>query len=146
MRFNKMPLRAPKRDSDGDIIWKNRELAEPELESATVRLLLREAILQKPRSIDAQNDGVRSAQLWNQVERSKDGVIELKEPVYDWVHRLLNREVKPTPQEKEQGIEAMPYARRLWGTDWWLAVNSLKDIDSRQDPDTVEPAGDDAKG
>ena len=138
------PMRVPKRTDDGDIVWEDREKGIPQLVEADVKRILREVLLNIPKSIMYTNDPMRAAQMWNQMEGSSDGMVELKDKVYEWLDGVLKRQVPPTPQEKEHGQKEESYAMRMWGMSTWLVLNALKDKDAQQSIEDVEPANEKA--
>jgi len=131
--FSGKPLRVPKRDEDGNIVWKNEELkTEPEIAEADTLEVLRIISLNISREIQTSNDPLRVSQLWHRLDTTKDGIVELHDKLYDWLHRLLNREIPLTAVEKERGIKPIPYSQQLFSMNSAGVVRQLKDVDERK--------------
>lgn len=126
--------RTPRRDADGAVIFKNgcevclRPREGPldlEMEDATVATLLRELLLSFSssdylRSSQKPMDGRNAQKLWNQLDSSQgESNISLHQDQYDWLHRILAREV-PSP-----GQEARPVATILYGLSDYCITEQL---------------------
>ena len=139
-------MKLPERDADGDVVWENPDAKPeqriPKLIDADTKLALYTFVYARPNSIEAKNDSLRDTQLFNALERATNGQIELKDTVYDWIHRALGREVPVTPQAKEMDIKPRLYSYGLFGRDEFVALLQLKDLDER--PADILVAADDA--
>ena len=133
------PVRMPKRDEDGNVIWKDKDAQVPEMTEAKALDALW-LLTNIPRTIHAEKDRLRIPALANQLIHAEDAevaedakVIELTEKTYDWVHRVLNRELPLTAQEKEQGMKPLIFAESLFGTALAaLVIEHLKPLDVRK--------------
>ena len=128
------PLMLPTRDEDGELVPKNPDAPEgeqiAEMAKADTKLALETVVYALPRTIQAQADGTKAPQLLAAIDRAEDGKIEMHDKVYDWVHRVLNREVPIEKAEKDSGVHQLTYARRLFGLHADVVVAQLKDVDS----------------
>tara|TARA_Y100000310_G_C20653974_1_gene800978 strand:+ start:300 stop:776 length:477 start_codon:yes stop_codon:yes gene_type:complete len=144
--FRGKAIKLPKRDDDGDVDWETGTQDEdktPEnlpTESATTLTLLREVLLglqASPdlRGIQRAEDSRRAMSLWNSMERCEDGTLEVHDKVYEWLHRLLKRDIPISKEEKDAGLEPLSVASRLYSLNAWTVIDQLKDVDDRKDPD-----------
>jgi len=126
------PYLIPKRSDDGDVEWINLEQQLPDMEEATPSNLLRMIILTLPRTMQAQNDGQFSYQLWQDVLQA-DGTeyIKLHDKVYSWLHRLLNRQVPLSKEDKDSGITPKTLAIHYFGASDYTIIQQLKDKSDR---------------
>jgi len=153
------PWKVPLRDEDGEVVWEDKETETPKLVPADTFSLLHAAIFSIPPRIHAKNDGMRSQQLFNAIQRAKDrgavrattqdddsvqwtGRLVLHGEVYEWIQRVLAREVPITKAEKDMGLNARELASHLWGLSAYTILRQLTDVDSRkaeEDVDLEEP-------
>ena len=144
--LNGRPFRIPKRNEDGEVVFKEQtEEAkakgyekELELVEADTQSLLRMLTLMIPRSIQTTNDPLRVSQLWHRLDVPVDGNIQLHDKLYEWLHRLLNRELPLTAIEKEQNMRALPFSQHLWIMNARWIVEQLKEVDERKDLGELE--------
>lgn len=127
-------------DDDGEAIWKDAEKTEPELVPGDVKDVMQIALLNIPRSIQLGQDDLRVRQMWTQLDACPDGTVNLRDKTYNWFHRLLNREVPLTKEQKEQGVkEQRQYAVILFGYfNSHYIVEQLTDIDERKPFEELE--------
>lgn len=122
-------------DIDEDGRTKKDPKTDKEVEKkARVSDLMRIISLSIPRSIQAQNDPIRVYQIHNSLLKVKDGQpVELKDKVYDWLFRVLNREVPLTAEKVKEGLKPLSYAQELWAFNSACIIEQLKVPDERKD-------------
>ena len=133
--FAGKPMKGPKRDDNGEAVLKD---GNPEFIEMDTRALLREFILGlTPRgpygAVQKAIDSIRVHQLWNEMEASSDGVMELKPKVYEWLHDLLKRQLPLTKEQKDNGAEAQCLAQAYWGLHWAVITNQLLPKEKQED-------------
>ena len=143
------PYRVPELDDDGEAIEKEgaipacndcgRPETSPELvmKDGSVKDVLRLVIFSIPDSIQAKNDPLRVAQVWNQLEHS-NGAVELRDKAYDWLHRLMGREIPVTKARKDEGIKPKTYSAAFFGLSSAYILEQLKDVDERKSLDELD--------
>lgn len=141
------PIKVADIDEDGKIVWENEEKQIPVEVKANVGDLLKAIILNIPKELQAQNDSVRGASLWNSADKHKKnkagGKIVVHDKVYEWYHRVLNREIPVSKEAKDANIKPRSIAIRLWGISSDVVVEQLKDIDEKKTLDKLlEELGD----
>jgi hypothetical protein len=135
------PVTVVDTDEDGEIIWKNEKAGIPVEVDATVGDLLKTITLNIPKELQAQNDSIRAASLWNSADKKpknkSGGNIEVHDNVYTWYHRVLNRELPLTKEAKDANIKTHTIGIRLWGISSVVVIEQLKDMDSQQTVDQL---------
>lgn len=150
------PLKLPKRDEDGEVIWKDPDKkTEPETVDGDTWLVLEHLILtmngnELLRRVQKPNDGFNAATLWARVKASRDhgnGYIRVKEEQYKWLHSLLARSVPVTKEAQEQGSEKRSVQSHLFGLDDYSVKQALLSLDERKldEPDLDDDAPDSKK-
>jgi len=87
---------------------------------------------------------MRVHQLWNQLDRvNGDATIVLKDKTYDWLHKVLNREVPVTHEAKERGVKPRKYSMLLFSMSASHIINQLKDEDEKKTPEQIDEEADD---
>jgi hypothetical protein len=122
------PLRTPKRDQDGDIIWKTRcpvcdhpeDNTAPELESLDTIKAIRSLIFQMPNELRKPDDSQNSFYLLSQI-REQDGndTLTLQDAEYEFLHRVINREIPSDSDDQET------FGTALWGINSWVIIQQL---------------------
>jgi len=134
------PWRIPERDEDDEIVWKDPTAQVPEMKKADTLGVLWTVLFTIPPKLEKQNDPRRLQQAWNQMERAREqgnGEVEFSEKVYLWLHRLLNREMPLTEEEKREKLLPRTYARALFRGSAFAITEQLKPLDERVDPWSV---------
>ena len=136
------PWKSQKVGEDGEPVWKVEPTAGldgalrggvPELEDANTQMVLRSVLFSIPRSIQSLHDPMRVAVCFNEMEHNtKDGFIELKDKVYNWLHRLLKRELPLPRDQKDIGLQPLSYAQALWQLNAYTITEQLKDVDEQK--------------
>ena len=135
------PWKVPEVDDDGEVVWENKEEEKPQMKEADSFDILRQVAFSIPQKVHAANDSHRGQQLFNQIARAKerdDGKIILAQDVYEWLHRLLNRNIPIPELEKKMGLEARAYKLHLWGLSAWTIEQQLTNIDQRAKPEDAD--------
>ena len=147
---NGKPFMVPVFDDDGNVKWKVKPADATKDNPAQVertaakssdlyRLVLRG--LGNTREVQAQNDSAYSAALWNDLLAAKDSNISIKEKVYDWAFRVLNRSVPFIPpqgvtitEEQKKAIHELPFSVAVFGLiDAACLVEQMKVPEERRD-------------
>lgn len=131
-------LKVPVLDDDGEMVWKikpdqeKKIIGELQIRDAKTADILRTIVFSLPRSIHAKADEVRLPQMLASLERVQDSKILLHDKLYDWLHRVLNRDIPVTQVAKDNDAKPMPYSHFLWTNVHarWV-MNQLKDVDEK---------------
>ncbi|KKM86969.1 hypothetical protein LCGC14_1273730 [marine sediment metagenome] len=142
------PMKIAALDDDGEVKWlrhpdpaaKPPVAGDPEMANAHVKDLLRIAVFTIPDSTAKKADSLRAAHLWNSLERSQNGAIEIHDKTYEWFFKLLKRDVPVTAEAKSSGILPKPYSFHLWGINHEWVVNQLKDSEEQKTLDELVEA------
>ena len=104
-------------DEDGEVIFEDMDQKIVKRRPATVADMIRTAIFSVPQAGQKKLDPVRIMQVSNHLLNAQNSTIELKEKQYEWLHRLLVREIPPSKEAKEVGVtDDIPLAMALWGS------------------------------
>jgi len=144
-------MQSAKRDEEGDPVYLDVEGNETDkafrtnaqgdrfphefaLEPGTVREYVRIAVLNIPRNVQKGDDSLRVHQIINQLmiqnEEAVNGSnppIQLKEKTYTWLHKLLQRPVPLSKEEKDRDAPQRVYASELWSLNHAVIVNQMRD-------------------
>ena len=128
------PLRLPKRDEDGQLVWKDPEKTDLETEPATAVNLIKQIILSLPQQLQAPSDSLRATRIWAQIEGLQNGHLQLQDQEYDWLHRVLNRQMPRSKDEKEASLEPQTLMVKLFGLNAHPIKRALTDVDVKAPP------------
>jgi|TARA_R110002020_G_scaffold54717_1_gene152399 hypothetical protein len=123
------PIRIPKRDVDGDVVWQTtcpvcntpEPNTQPELEELDTIKAVRSLIFQLPPSLRKPDDPQNSFHLLNAVRQNDGELLTLEDDEYDFLHRLIDREV--SNGEEDAVTETMGSA--LWGMNSYVVIQQL---------------------
>jgi hypothetical protein len=125
------PLRIPKRDADGDILWKTKcpvcdapePSTEPQLEPLDTLNAIRSLVFQMPPQLRKPEDPQNSFHLMTALRQSDGNNLTLEDSDYAFLHRLIEREI-PLPEDKPDATpETLGSA--LWGINAWVVTQQL---------------------
>jgi len=125
------PLKIPRRDPDGLPVWKNEEKTELETEDANPVNLIKQVILSIPNQMQAPSDSLRATRLWSQLDGVQNAHLELEDKEYEWLHRLLSRQLPRGKEEKDANMEPQTLAVKLFGLNAFPVRQALTEIDSK---------------
>lgn len=125
-------VRIPKRDADGDILWKARcpvcdspePNSEAELESLDTLGAIRSLIFQVPSQIRKPDDAQNSFHVMNAIRQSKGDTLILEDADYEFLQRLIARSL-PIPEGSSEDTVADTMGSALWGINSWVVTQQL---------------------
>lgn len=147
--FNGRTLKVPKRDDNGDIVFKTEVVKLPsgestktaEIEEADTISLIKHIILTLHinSNIQAQVDSMQMSDIWGQLDnKQEDETLELKDETYKWLHRVLNRVVPKSKEDKELFVEQQVFSQGLFSGDAFVVKKALWKIGSTPESLTSE--------
>lgn len=130
------PVRVPKRDEDGELIWidvcpvceRPSEGAEPEREAMDTYSAIRTLCFSIIPSIRRNDDPRFASRVMTAVERARkrDGPVRLEDGDYEWMGRLFERHFpKAKAGELAEGADATTVGEGLWGINAWVVQQQL---------------------
>ena len=135
------PIRVPDQTEDGETKYKvepkDGRGGVPETKDASTVDLMKLVVLSIPRSIMTSNDPLRVTQMWHRLDVA-DGQLEMHDKLYDWLHRLLKRDIPLTAEEKQLDMKPIPYAQYLWGIHAPAIIEQFKEPSERKDLDDLD--------
>lgn len=130
------PMKVPRRDEDGEVVWKDpdapRDQREPaELLDMTVWDALRHVATSVPQGVRKNDDPYHGFLLMQQLITQKGAPqLEIDKAQYDWVHGVLKRPVPLSKEDKEAGFSADVLGAAWWGQNAYgvaLALTARED-------------------
>ena len=129
------PIRVPKRDEDGDIVWKDRchlcetpaPQSEPEYEPLTTVAAIRMLVFGVPAEARKQNDSENSYRIMQAVaglSQSKGNSIACEDHDYEFLHRLFDREL-PLAYDAPENATPETMGSALWGINSWVVAQQM---------------------
>jgi len=125
-------IRVPKRDADGDIVWKSccpvcdfpQPNSEAELETLETLGAIRALVFQLPSQSRKPDDPQNSFHLMNAIRQAKGDTLILEDADYEFLQRLIARPL-PIPEGSSEDTVADTMGSALWGINSWVVTQQL---------------------
>ena len=132
----------PATDQDGDAVFETGDNGDikvtsrgnkiPKMVSGTVSETLKLVMFNIPKELIAKNDSLEGIALWKALKGVKDGFLTFEDDTYNWIHRVLNRQIPLNEEGKKAGLEVQEYCVHLWGMSAEWVVDQFVDTDNRK--------------
>ena len=123
-------------DKDGEAILVD---GEPKLRQGTTLDLIRTIIWNIPQAIQAKNDSIHVPRIMNsivQAEAKNEGNefpsrLSLRETDYDFIERVLNRDIPQSKEQAESGRSKLTYGQVIFGLNLDYFKWQITDVDNK---------------